>query len=177
MVRKQKGSRSATAGHCGTSNTLPQLLLQERIHQHQFTKYWQAKSIIKQVTEQKSNQAKKLRRSRWYFVKTYYWGVEVWQKLIQFWHKFTKQRMHGFQKPELQISFPLLKLHWNTSFRVTKCCLFQESELHIITCAPSNRGLKPEGFHSSELLKCRSVFVGKVPLNSSCELVRFKTQW
>lgn len=141
--------------HCRyIKHTLPPFLLQERIHQNQFTQYWQAKNIIKQLIEQKSNQVKKLRRSRWYLMKTYYWGVGVWQKLFQFWHKFIKQRIHGFQKPELQISFPLLKPPWNTSFSVTKCCLIQESELHVIICAPSKKGLKPEGLHSSRTAKC-----------------------
>lgn len=105
---------------------------------------------INRAKEQPSKETEKIT----VIMKTYYWGVGVWQKLFQFWHKFIKQRIHGFQKPELQISFPLLKPPWNTSFSVTKCCLIQESELHVIICAPSKKGLKPEGLHSSRTAKC-----------------------
>lgn len=69
----------------------------------------------------------------------------------------------------------ILKPHWTTSFSAIKCCLIQESELHIITCAPGNKEKKAHRLKDLINQEPLSVFNVSVSICWDASLNRFWT--
>lgn len=142
MVRKSSEETAQplqdTAAH--ETDTLAQFLLQEHIHQHQFVQYWQAKNVVRQVMEWKEELGTKKLRCACQYLES----ENILLKSLSLAEAFSilvwAHKTKNTWIPKTRTADILCFFKNPTEIPVS--VLIQESELHIIICAPGNKEKK-----------------------------------